>query len=66
MWSLLVINTDKVHTVQVGIGMLLDAESADYNVMVAGVITVVLPTLLLLAFRQKHILSDALSGVMEG
>ena len=66
MWPLLVTNTDKMRTVQIGIGMLLDAESADYNVMMAGVIIVMLPTLLLFTFGQKYILSGALSGAMKG
>ena len=43
MWPLLVTNTDRMRTVQIGIGMLLDADSADYNVMMAGVIIVMLP-----------------------
>ena len=34
-----------------------DAESADYNVMMAGVIIVMLPTLLLFTLGQKYILS---------
>lgn len=66
MWPLLVTNTDKMRTVQIGIGMLLDAESADYNVMMAGAIIVMLPTLLLFTFGQKYILSGALSGAMKG
>ncbi len=66
MWPLLVTNTDKMRTVQIGIGMLLDAESADYNVMMAGVIIVMLPTLLLFALGQKHILSGALAGAVKG
>ena len=66
MWPLLVTNTDKMRTVQIGIGMLLDAESADYNVMMAGVIIVMLPTLLLFTFGQKYILSGALSGATKG
>lgn len=66
MWPLLVTNTDKMRTVQIGIGMLLDVESADYNVMMAGVIIVMLPTLLLFTFGQKYILSGALSGAMKG
>ena len=66
MWPLLVTNTDKMRTVQIGIGMLLDAESADYNVMMAGVIIVMLPTLLLFTFGQKYMLSGALSGAMKG
>lgn len=66
MWLLLVTNTDKMRTVQIGIGMLLDAESADYNVMMAGVVIVMLPTLLLFTLGQKYILSGALSGAVKG
>lgn len=66
MWPLLVTNTDKMRTVQIGIGMLLDAESADYNIMMAGVIIVMLPTLLLFTFGQKYILSGALTGALKG
>lgn len=66
MWPLLVTNTDKMRTVQIGIGMLLDAESVDYNIMMAGVIIVMLPTLLLFTFGQKYILSGALTGALKG
>lgn len=66
MWPLLVTNTDQMRTVQIGIGMLMNAESADYNVMMAGVIIVMLPTLLLFTFGQKYILSGALAGAMKG
>ena len=66
MWPLLVTNTDRMRTVQIGIGMLLDADSADYNVMMAGVIIVMLPTLLLFTLGQKHILSGALAGAVKG
>ena len=66
MWPLLVTNTDTMRTVQIGIGMLLDAESADYNVMMAGVIIVMLPTLLLFTLGQKYILSGALAGAVKG
>ena len=55
-----------MRTVQIGIGMLLDAESADYNVMMAGVIIVMLPTLLLFTLGQKYILSGALAGAVKG
>lgn len=66
MWPLLITNTDTMRTVQIGIGMLLDAESADYNVMMAGVIIVMLPTLLLFTLGQKYILSGALAGAVKG
>lgn len=66
MWPLLATNTDKMRTVQIGIGMLLDAESADYNIMMAGVIIVMLPTLLIFTFGQKYILSGALTGAVKG
>lgn len=66
MWPLLATNTDKMRTVQIGIGMLLDAEAADYNVMMAAVIIVMLPTLLIFTFGQKYILSGALSGAVKG
>ena len=66
MWPLLVTNTDTMRTVQIGIGMLLLAESADYNVMMAGEIIVMLPTLLLFTLGQKYILSGALAGAVKG
>lgn len=66
MWPLLATNTDKMRTVQIGIGMLLDAESADYNVMMAGVVIVLFPTLLIFTFGQKYILSGALAGAVKG
>ena len=66
MWPLLVTTADTMRTVQIGIGMLLAAESADYNVMMAGVIIVMLPTLLLFTLGQKYILSGALAGAVKG
>lgn len=66
MWLLLVTNTDRMRTVQIGIGMLLNAESAEYNMMMAGVIVVMLPTVLIFVLGQKYILSGMLVGAVKG
>ena len=66
MWPLLVTNTDRMRTVQIGIGMLLNAESAEYNMMMAGVIVVMLPTVLIFVLGQKYILSGMLVGAVKG
>lgn len=66
MWPLLVTNSEKMRTVQIGIGMLLNAEANDYNVMMAGAVVVMIPTILLFTFGQKYILSGALAGAVKG
>lgn len=66
MWPLLVTNSEKMRTVQVGIGMLLNAESGEYNVMMAGIVVVMIPTILIFVFGQRYILSGALAGAVKG
>mgnify|MGYP001623112708 FL=1 len=66
MWPLLVTNSEEMRTVQIGIGMLLNAEASEYNVMMAGVVIVMIPTILIFAFGQKYILSGILTGAVKG
>lgn len=66
MWPLLVTSTDKMRTIQIGLGMLLNAESAEYNMMMAGVVVAMIPTIIVFALGQRSILSGGLAGAVKG
>lgn len=66
MWPLLVTNKNEMRTVQVGIGMLQNAESLGYNMIMAGIVIVLIPSILIFVLGQKQILSGTLAGSIKG
>lgn len=66
LWPLLVTNNDSVRTVQIGLKQLQSQEvSTDWGVVMAGVIVVVLPTLLLLFIGQKQLQKGLTRGAIQ-
>lgn len=66
LWPLLVTNTEKVRTVQIGLKQMQSQEvSSDWGVVMAAVIVVILPTLALLFLGQKHLQKGLTQGAIK-
>ncbi|EGL81394.1 ABC-type transporter, integral membrane subunit [Caldalkalibacillus thermarum TA2.A1] len=67
LWPLLVTSNENVRTVQIGIHMMISQEaSTAWNMVMAGVVIILLPTLLLLFLGIKHIRRGLMSGALKG
>ena len=66
MWPLLVTNSDKVRTVQIGISQLYDIDSEQIGLMMAGVVVVLVPSLSIFIFMQKQLINGLMAGAVKG
>ncbi|MEA4884100.1 MAG: carbohydrate ABC transporter permease [Clostridia bacterium] len=66
LWPLLVTNTDKMRTVQIGLSMLQRDESVAWNSTMAGIIMVLVPTAILLLLAHKQLVRGLTSGAVKG
>ncbi|WP_404822291.1 carbohydrate ABC transporter permease [Paenibacillus lycopersici] len=66
LWPLLVTNSDAKRTVQIGISMLQFQEVTVWNLVLAGVMLVLLPSLLLLALGLKQLVRGLTAGAVKG
>lgn len=66
LWPLLVTSNDQVRTVQIGLKQLQSQEMAtDWGVVMAGVIVVIIPTLILLFIGQKQLQKGLSQGALK-
>lgn len=66
MWPLLVTGSDKMRTVQIGIGMLDSVDSQSITLMIAGVVMIILPSLSVFIVGQKQLIRGMFSGAVKG
>lgn len=67
LWPLLVTNNDSVRTVQIGLKMLIANESSSaWNMVMAAVVAILIPTLLLLFIGLKYIREGLTAGALKG
>ncbi|MGI6725312.1 MAG: carbohydrate ABC transporter permease [Christensenellales bacterium] len=66
MWPLLVTNSDKVRTAQIGISQLYDIDSEQIGLMMAGVVVVLVPSLSIFVFMQKQLIDGLMAGAVKG
>lgn len=66
MWPLLVTGSDKMRTVQIGIGMLDSVDSQSVTLMIAGVVMIILPSLSVFIIGQKQLIRGMFSGAVKG
>ncbi|MCD8510280.1 MAG: carbohydrate ABC transporter permease [Bacillus sp. (in: Bacteria)] len=67
LWPLLVTSNNDARTVQIGIRMMISQESAtSWNTIMAGVIIILIPTLLLLFLGIKQIRRGLMQGALKG
>lgn len=66
LWPLLVTSSDKMRTVQIGISMLQFEEMTSWNLVLAGVSLVLLPSLILLVLGLKQLVGGLTAGAIKG
>lgn len=66
MWPLLVTGSDKMRTVQIGIGMLDSVDSQSITLMIAGVVMIILPSISIFIIGQKQLIKGMFSGAVKG
>ena len=66
MWPLLVTGSDKMRTVQIGISMLDSVDSQSITMMIAGVVMIIVPSLLIFVVGQKQLIKGMFSGAVKG
>src|SRR5690625_4986076 len=67
LWPLLVTNDDTVRTVQIGLKMLIATESSSaWNMVMAAVVAILIPTLFLLFIGIKYIREGLTAGDVKG
>lgn len=66
LWPLLITNGEAMRTVQIGISMLQFEEMTSWNLVLAGVVMVMLPTLVLLALGLKQLVHGMTAGAVKG
>jgi len=66
MWPLLVTNSDNMRTVQIGISMLRDTEAESFGMVMAGIILVIIPSILIFIIGQKQLIDGMTEGSVKG
>ncbi|OGX61525.1 MAG: glycerol-3-phosphate ABC transporter permease [Paenibacillus sp. RIFOXYA1_FULL_44_5] len=65
LWPLLITSTAEMRTVQIGISMLQWQENMSWNLVLAGIAIVLLPSLLLLVLGLKQLVRGIMSGAVK-
>jgi len=66
LWPLLITNRPTMRTVQIGVAMLQHEEVMSWNLILAGVTLVLLPSLLLIVFGVKQLVRGITAGAIKG
>jgi sn-glycerol 3-phosphate transport system permease protein len=66
MWPLLVTNKAEMRTVQIGISMLQSAETQAFGMIIAGIIIILIPSILVFILGQKQLIDGMTSGAVKG
>ena len=66
LWPLLITNKTSMRTVQIGITMLQVAEREQWQIVLAGVVIVMLPTLVLFFFANRQLIRGLTAGAVKG
>ena len=66
LWPLLITNNPDMRTVQIGIALLQDEERLMINVIMAGVVMILLPTLALFVVSNRQLIRGLTAGAVKG
>ncbi|WML34816.1 carbohydrate ABC transporter permease [Clostridium sp. OS1-26] len=66
LWPLLVTSNDTSRTVQIGISMLQFSENQSFGIIMAGIVMVLLPSIIIFIFGQKQLIEGMTSGAVKG
>jgi sn-glycerol 3-phosphate transport system permease protein len=65
-WPLLAINSQRMQTVQIGMAQLWDAEVTNYNLIMAGLTIVLIPTIAVVVLGQRQLIRGLTAGAVKG
>lgn len=66
LWPLLIANSQKMYTIQIGMAMLKGAEVDHLGIILAGAIICIVPVVIVFTFGQKYIIRGMVSGGIKG
>ena len=66
MWPLLVTGSAEMRTVQIGISMLESVDAQSITLMMAGVVTIIIPSMVIFVVGQKQLIRGMFSGAVKG
>ena len=66
MWPLLVTGSEDMRTVQIGISMLDNTDAQSITLMMAGVVSVIIPSMVIFIVGQKQLIRGMFSGAVKG
>ena len=66
LWPLLVTNDQQMRTVQIGIALLQDQERFMFNIVMAGVVIILIPTFLLFIVGNRQLIRGLTAGAVKG
>lgn len=66
LWPLLITNSTSMRTVQIGITMLQEFEREAWQIVLAGVVTVMIPTLALFIIANRQLIRGLTAGALKG
>lgn len=66
MWPLLVTGSQEMRTVQIGISMLDNTDAQSITLMMAGVVSVIIPSMIIFIAGQKQLIRGMFSGAVKG
>jgi sn-glycerol 3-phosphate transport system permease protein len=66
LWPLLVINSQQMRTVQIGLAILQSQEAVSWNLVMAGIVLIVAPTIFLFLIGYRHVVRGLTAGAVKG
>jgi sn-glycerol 3-phosphate transport system permease protein len=66
LWPLLITNNVDMRTVQIGIALLQDQERMQFNTVMAGVVLILVPTMILFVFSNRQLIRGLTAGAVKG
>jgi sn-glycerol 3-phosphate transport system permease protein len=66
LWPLLITNVPTMRTVQIGIALLQDEERFMFNTVMAGVVIILIPTIVLFIFSNRQLIRGLTAGAVKG
>jgi ABC-type glycerol-3-phosphate transport system permease component len=66
LWPLLVTNDKMMRTVQIGVALLYDQERIRWNVVMAGIVIILLPTFTLFIAGNRQLIRGLTAGAIKG
>ncbi len=66
LWPLLITNNQNMRTVQIGIALLQDEERFMFNIVMAGVVLILIPTFALFIISNRQLIRGLTAGAVKG